>query len=178
MELKNMKTWIWSDLHLGHKNIIKYCNRPYNDEMEMNIALLNNWENTVHKNDTIINLGDVAFHGNREWLMKQIQDMPGHKILILGNHDRQRSIKQWREIGFDDVYKYPIIYKDFYILSHEPVYINEHMPYVNIHGHTHQESSNNPQKVNVSVECIDYKPIDIQTIFDKYEKWSISNNCK
>ena len=23
------RTWIWSDLHLHHKNIIRYCKRPF-----------------------------------------------------------------------------------------------------------------------------------------------------
>jgi calcineurin-like phosphoesterase family protein len=32
--------YIWSDLHLGHANLIKYCDRPFADAEAMNKALL------------------------------------------------------------------------------------------------------------------------------------------
>ena len=32
------KIWFTSDLHLNNKNVIKYCNRPYADQYEMNKA--------------------------------------------------------------------------------------------------------------------------------------------
>jgi calcineurin-like phosphoesterase family protein len=34
------KVYILSDLHLGHGNVIRYCNRPFADVTKMNMALL------------------------------------------------------------------------------------------------------------------------------------------
>ena len=94
--------------------------------------------------------------------------MPGHKILIMGNHDQEKSIQWWMDVGFDEVYPYPILWDKFFILSHESVYVNHKMPYVNIHGHMHNEISNNPRKVNVSVENTDYAPVLFSRIKEKF----------
>ncbi len=32
--------WFTADFHLGHKNIIRYCNRPFETVEEMNQAIL------------------------------------------------------------------------------------------------------------------------------------------
>ena len=40
----------------------------------------------VHKNDTLIHLGDV---GNPEWITKL---KAGHKVLIMGNHDKGKNV--------------------------------------------------------------------------------------
>ena len=42
-----------SDLHLGHNNIIKLCNRPFNTLEEMDEALINNWNKKVKNSDTV-----------------------------------------------------------------------------------------------------------------------------
>jgi calcineurin-like phosphoesterase family protein len=36
----DVNVYIWSSLHLGHGNVIKYCDRPFADVTEMNTALL------------------------------------------------------------------------------------------------------------------------------------------
>jgi len=162
--------YIWSDLHLNHSNIIEYEKRPFSSVQEMNKTLLDAWKNTIGSKDTIINLGDFALGMNKESLEKLVKNLPGTKILILGNHDIGHSTKWWREVGFDEVSKYPIIYDGFYILSHESLYVGKEMPYVNVHGHTHGESTDNPQKVNVSVEVLGYKPILFDSIKNKFNE--------
>lgn len=32
-----------ADTHFNHKNIIKYCNRPFEDSKEMNEYIINKW---------------------------------------------------------------------------------------------------------------------------------------
>ena len=49
-----------SDTHFNHLNIIKYCNRHFNNVEEMNEAIIKNWNNIVSNEDTIYHLGDFA----------------------------------------------------------------------------------------------------------------------
>jgi len=164
-----MSVWLISDTHFYHSNIILYEKRPFSNKIEMNEVMINNWKKVVRKNDTIFHLGDVGF-GSKCMMYELISDLPGRKILVMGNHDKQHSLSWWQGVGFDEVYKYPIIYEGFYILSHEPLYVGQEMPYVNIHGHTHSESSDNKQKVNVSVEVINYTPVNFNVIKNKFTK--------
>ena len=158
-----MRRFLISDMHFGHKNILKYENRPFKDLHEMEREIRNNWNNTVAKNDMVFVLGDISFD-NVEQTAKIIQSLYGRKILIIGNHDT-RSVKQYLDMGFESVYKWPIIVDEFFILSHAPVYLNDAMPYANIHGHLHGKNISG-NYFNVSVENIDYTPID----FDKVKK--------
>ena len=162
--------YIFSDLHLNHKAVIGFEGRPFSSVYQMNKTILRNWRETVSSRDTIWVLGDVAFSTTKEELTSMIKNLPGIKKLILGNHDRSKSLQWWRDVGFVEVYPYPIIYQDFFILSHEPVYVSKEMPYVNIHGHTHSESSDNPQKVNVSVEVTGYAPVSLDDIITRRTK--------
>lgn len=164
-----MKTWIWSDLHISHYNVIEYESRPFQTVEEMNNHFIDN-SKIVKKQETIFNLGDVSFKLNKDKLRSIITQMPGYKVLILGNHDRSKSVKWWESVGFNEVSKYPIIYKDFFILSHEPVYLNKHMPYVNIHGHTHSNNFEGSNYINVSVDRLGFKPALLNDIIDKLKE--------
>ena len=81
--------WFTSDLHFGHRNIMKFCNRPWETVEEMDKALINNWNSVVGKNDIVFDLGDFAFASNNKWkyILNQLN---GHHYLILGNHDVSR----------------------------------------------------------------------------------------
>jgi calcineurin-like phosphoesterase family protein len=160
-------THIISDTHFGHHNILGYCNRPFNDVGHMTEELIKRWNSIVKNGDLVYHLGDFGFtnaHDTREIVSR----LNGDIYFIKGNHDRLGS-------GFykDVFYQYsqhPIIVENFYILSHKPMFVNENMPYVNIHGHLHNtpdvhpEFVINPRYFNASVECINYTPMNFDTI--------------
>ena len=47
------KIFVTSDLHFGHRNILKFCNRPFSDIKEMSEKLISNWNEVVGKNDIV-----------------------------------------------------------------------------------------------------------------------------
>ena len=81
--------WFTSDLHFGHVNILKFCNRPWETTDEMNADLIKNWNSVVKPDDLVFDLGDFAFASNSKWkdLLSQLN---GHHYLMLGNHDITR----------------------------------------------------------------------------------------
>ncbi len=75
-----------SDLHFGHRSIIRYDHRPFCDIEEMDHVMISWWNERVHPDDTVYIVGDFCYLSNRapEWYLRQLK---GHKVLILGNHD-------------------------------------------------------------------------------------------
>ncbi len=53
-----------ADTHFNHKNIIKYCNRPFEDSKEMNEYIINRWNSIVSENDIVYHLGDLVAQKN------------------------------------------------------------------------------------------------------------------
>lgn len=167
----NNNIWIIGDTHFYHSNVIKYCNRPFKDVKEMNKILIEKWNNTVKKQDMVIVAGDFALCG-KDKIIEIGNKLHGRKTLILGNHD-QASIKTYYEAGFEIVSKYPIVFDNFAIISHEPLFTNSNSPYVNIFAHVHDDK--NYKDVSscgfcVSAERINYQPISYEVIKEKIVK--------
>lgn len=76
-----------ADLHFGHNNIIKYDNRPFKDADEMDHVLIELWNGRVQPDDTVYIIGDFCFKTGHpaDWYLRQLK---GHKILLVGNHDK------------------------------------------------------------------------------------------
>lgn len=156
-------TWIISDTHFGHKNIIKYCKRPKNHDQLM----LRNWKKLVKKSDVILHLGDVTvWYGEHYSWARTVSKLPGKKFLILGNHDRQWTKGEWtNRWGFKilDPFRQNKIY-----FSHEPEEDGEWE--VNVHGHSHDHVDagyycrNGKFYYNASVEGMQYQPVRLGKI--------------
>lgn len=93
-----MKTWLVSDNHFGHANVIKYCNRPFASEAElakgvihpesvskMNETMINAWNSTVSPEDTVHHLGDFSMAAHV--VQSILPRLAGNIHLYLGNHD-------------------------------------------------------------------------------------------
>lgn len=76
-----------SDLHLGHRNIIRLCNRPFATIEEMDETLIRNWNAKVTNGDPVYILGDLLFR-NEKPAEEYLKQLKGKKHLIIGNHDR------------------------------------------------------------------------------------------
>jgi calcineurin-like phosphoesterase family protein len=159
--------YIIGDTHFNHDKVIDYENRPFKNIKEMNKKLIKNWNKTISNKDIVYHLGDFAW-GNKREVKKIVGKLKGYKVLIKGNHDRQYDNGWWHNVGFDDVIHGGIILDNFYLLSHEPMYINSNMPYVNIHGHMHSNRMEGKSYYNVSVELNDYKPVSFEYIKSLY----------
>ena len=82
-----MTRWFTSDLHLGHDNIIRFCDRPYTDVDEMNADLVRRYNEVVGRHDTVWILGDLCM-GKLLESLSWVKKMHGTKYLVPGNHDR------------------------------------------------------------------------------------------
>lgn len=174
-----METWLTSDLHLGHENIIKYCDRPFQDVREMDGVIIDHWNTMVGPRDMVYVIGDVSFHSS-ERTVELVRSLNGYKVLLKGNHDLRRTDTFWLRAGFDSVLDQTIIKSRNGVdieLSHYPFW-GGYTPATKIlfHGHSHNQFkgkihiANGRSLLNFSVECWDYKPVHIEQAFTTVEQ--------
>ena len=82
-----MNKFVTADPHFGHKNILKYCKRPFSNVNEMDEALITNWNKIVQPDDEIHVVGDFAFCCTMDYALNIMKRLNGSKHLIIGNHD-------------------------------------------------------------------------------------------
>ncbi len=158
-----MAIFFIADTHFSEENIMKYENRPFASLEAMNEEMIHNWNKRVGSNDVVYVLGDFGATGLEKQILERLN---GTKYLVKGNHDVQTN-EYYRQAGFYEVYDCSIILEQFWILSHEPLYVNANMPYANLFGHVHssplfKDYSN--QHFCVSAERINYTPIEFGEI--------------
>ena len=126
-----------SDLHIHHKNVIRFDNRPFADTDLMNAVLVNNWNERVTEDDHVYVLGD-AFWKNEEESLKILKELKGHLHLVRGNHD---AVKGRLRFQWESIEDYMEVNDNgrFVILSHYPIpfYRNQHYGAVMLYGHVH-----------------------------------------
>ena len=166
-----MEIFVTSDLHFGHKNIIKYENRPYENIEQMDKDLIKRWNDIVTINDIVYILGDFSWYGG-EKTNEVLKQLNGKKVLIIGNHDcnflkdKKFDTTLFEEITYYKEIKYN---KKMYILFHYP--IAEHNEKMNgsihLYGHIHTmdlelENDLKPLAYNVGIDRNGYKPVNIE----------------
>lgn len=187
-------------MHLGHKNIIHYCNRPWREPLDekywkpetdlthkdnwiydvplMDATLINNWNSVVQPNDVVYNLGDFTFSANAG---KYLQRLNGVKHLIKGNHDKQPSPSQgWASVND---YREIRVEGQFIVLMHYAmrVWNKSHSGAWNLFGHSHNSLPDDPNAlaIDVGVDCHNYFPIsfrDVKRIMNKKDYKSIDHH--
>lgn len=158
------RTFVISDTHFGHENIITYCGRPFANAQEMDEALLTNWNETVNDEDIVYHLGDVYFGKVPSFL----HNLKGRKRLILGNHDNPKD--QILSKVFEKIMLWRPWPEYGVILSHMPLLDRglgggeTYRELVSVHGHIHTKPAPSENHINVSVEWTDYKPVLLESL--------------
>jgi calcineurin-like phosphoesterase family protein len=143
-----MKTWVTSDLHFGHRNIMNFCpvtRAHYRNDIDyMNEAMVKEWNDIVSPEDLTYILGDVAFLPAQK-ATEYMRRLNGRKILVEGNHDRKALNDPSFRGCFDEVHKYLWITYDKHqvIMFHYPIaeWDQMHRGSVHFHGHLHGNTS-------------------------------------
>lgn len=168
-----LDTWIISDTHFRHANIVKYCGRDQDHDEIMR----RNWMETVAEDDQVLHLGDLMVWYNDDRMREAksiVSGLSGAKTILRGNHDLMDDL-DYLLLGF---LMEPEFIQEFgvtgaggprVLFSHYPDTTRLDEWDINIHGHIH----NSPYKDsypadrdyrNVSVEVMDFKPVRLRDI--------------
>ena len=177
-----MNIWFTSDNHFSHKNIIKYCNRPFKNVKEMNQIMIRKWNERIKKDDLIFHIGDFCF----KYAPSESPDAPknsfeiirpklnGNIIFIVGNHDLRNGVKSIIE---SLVIKYGG--KRIY-LTHNPKFAKKEFE-LNFCGHVHEKwkfkrLGKKSIIINLSVDVWNYYPVNINEINQALSIWRRNEN--
>jgi len=182
-----MTKYFISDTHFGHTNVIKFCDRPFQNLKEMEDKLIENINLIVKPEDVIYWLGDVVFGNTKEWRRILARVNCKNHILIKGNHDSYKSIPKDLFLGiFTEAKVY--IHGKLFLLSHYPYrwpwwrfdkYRLRHRKLRPkptglwlLHGHTHETGQGFfPKKmIHVGVDGNGYKPVSETEIIQIVQK--------
>lgn len=161
--------YITADFHFRHDRIFDFeCHSLFKTHEERNERIFNTWKQTVNKNDTVIVAGDFGFLNDKEATL--FQKLPGRKILIKGNHDKQNEEYYKKRYGFSEVSSVPIFLNKRVVISHIPIPVETGT--LNIHGHLHQSVLNLENYKNTNIHVCEY-----QFISEKFiKKWLSSHH--
>lgn len=188
------RIFYWSDPHFQHRNIIKYCNRPWNSGKDasgetlvtdenvdrMNEDMIRLFNETVGPDDLTWCLGDFAL-GNRAKIPEIRSRLNGRINLVIGNHDwfHIKDKAKYRDVvdffykaGFDRVYDTNVVIDDFIVLSHVPLeFLNANTPFYNVFGHVHDSTGVETWTKSGCCVCVErhgYRPVPMEEIQKKY----------
>ena len=166
-----------ADLHLGHANIIGHCNRPFPSVEEMDRVLLQNWSDRVRPMDTVYILGDCIFRSKAP-AADYLEQMPGHKHLIVGNHDAGWMKKTDLGRFFESVSRMTEIHEGGHrlVLCHYPMMTWNNVGHgsYHIYGHIHNNTRDfywpllrqMDHALNAGVDINGFRPVTLPELIE------------
>lgn len=184
------QTFITSDLHFFHQNILKFCKETRkryssgNDAnaYEMSMKMAEEWNSIVTPNDTVYILGDVSF-GNITKTDALLSILNGSKILIAGNHDWKLLKKSEFTKHFVEIHK--LLNRSFLdkykvVMCHFPLLEWENMQKgsLHFHGHTHggRDMLHNYRILDVGMDATNQLLLPIESAINLIKDKEIRNH--
>ena len=185
-----MTIFVTADQHWGHSNVLKYCDRKFDSIGEHDAELIRAWNSVVGTEDQVYHLGDVTL-GKASYASEIFRQLNGH-IRVLANpwhHDsRWINVPQSSRDGSVEI-EMPIVVREHMfkldekwlpvVLCHYPfeIWDRKHYGAVHLHGHTHGELQQIPNRLDVGVDVAfkllgEYRPFRM----DEALAWAMKNS--
>lgn len=190
---KEENVFFTSDHHFHHANIIKYTSRPFSSVEEMNETLVQNWNATVGRNDTVYHLGDFSLSRDVGEVKSVMSRLNGNiTLLCLPWHHDGGWLTKLSEVILSAngkfvnmepalfVIKVPWMKKEGFplsiTLSHYPMaeWEASHYGAWLLHGHSHGSwyDSQNRNAIDVGVDSWGYSPVPFESIVSRMHRIS------
>ena len=157
--------WITSDTHFNHRNIIKYCSRPFSSVEEMDEALIDRWNILVKPKDTIYHLGDFTLEKSADEYLDRLN---GKILFIPGSHDswlKKIDLDKYRKkLEILPLYKSIKVCGERVVMCHYPMASWEASFHgsIHFHGHSHGKMEKISNRFDVGVDCNDFYPFNLE----------------
>jgi calcineurin-like phosphoesterase family protein len=166
-----MNVWFTSDLHLGHSNIIRLAGRPYTDVIQMDEALVANWNSRVGRDDRVYLLGDLSFH-RPEITRDFVRRLHGEIHLIVGNHDERTVRKIPDAFASVEAFSEIKLWDQHITLCHYAlrVWSRSHYGALSLYGHSHGNLEPYGRSMDVGVDSPwvtgipEYRPFSFEEV--------------
>lgn len=167
-----MTKFFTADLHLGHKNILKLCNREFYNIKEHDEYVIKMLNLSIGGNDELYILGDFSMSNDINVLRNYYNQIKCNNIhLILGNHDNKQLVRQLQQEGTIKSFHENLVVKENHIslfCSHYPYrewngyYKNVRHAYGHVHGNVAVQRG-----IDVGVDAIGYRPLSFEEVINR-----------
>ncbi|MFP4019855.1 MAG: metallophosphatase [Bacteroidales bacterium] len=155
-----------ADYHLGHNNIIKYCDRPFSSVEEMDETIIDNHNSVVGKDDIVVHAGDLCLYKSYDRVKRNYIDrLNGQLIFLMGSHDKWLSkCENIRDIWKGEVGGAYIVICH-YLMRIWPL---SHYGSWHLYGHSHGRAVplEEGKQLDVGVDCHNFYPLSFDDIVD------------
>lgn len=179
--------WFTSDWHLGHENIIRYCNRPFKNALEMDEEIILKCNESAGVADVLFFIGDFCFYDRRrdECSYEELAEQYRSRIncqniyFIHGNHDKKlRGSDAFRKLwrGTYDLLEVEVNQQRITLCHYAMrVWDKSHHGSWQLYGHSHGDLADDPKLLSFDcgVDCFKFYPVHfnhVKEIMDKKRK--------
>ncbi len=162
-----VNVWFTSDFHLGHRNIIRYCNRPFKSTGEMDAAILDRLNTAVQEGDHLYFLGDFSLASASVVESYLRRTRCRNIFFVRGNHDKGAAHLADRFRCFTDLLTInaggQVIVLCHYAMR---TWYRSHRGAWQLYGHSHGTLPEDPRllSMDVGVDTHDYRPWHLDEI--------------
>lgn len=147
-----------ADQHFGHKNIIKFCNRPFSSVEEMDDELIKRHNEIVKPGDYVIHAGDFAL-APRERAHIYISCLNGSHCFIRGSHDR------WMDSRYQEIWEKTINGIKLVVCHYAMrTWAASHYNSFHLFGHSHGNLPPYGKSFDVGVDAHNFYPVSFDEV--------------